>query len=85
MLFLDLSKAFDFAIREAILGMPEGLPEDRHLEYLRDIGLTEENVQLPAATLRDKGCALHQAGVSPVVTRLLNSLHTGCLAHVGWR
>ena len=75
-LYLDLSKAFDLAIGEAILGMPEGLLEDRYLEYLRDNSLTEENIQLPSAALRDKGCALHQAGVSLVVTRLLNSLHT---------
>ena len=29
-LYLDLSKAFDLAIREAILGMPEGLPVHRY-------------------------------------------------------
>ena len=57
--------------------MPEGL------EYQRVIGLTEENIQLRSATLRDKGSALHQAGVSPVVTRLLNSLHTGAWCRLG--
>ena len=43
-LYLDLSRAFDLAIREAILGVPESLPEDRHLEHLCDIGLAEENI-----------------------------------------
>ena len=76
-LYLDLSKAFDLAIREAILGMPEGLPEHRYLDYLRDIGLSDENIQLLVTTLREKGPALQQAGVSPVVIKLLNSLHSG--------
>ena len=62
--------------------MSEGLPEDRHLEYLRDICLIEENITFLSASLRDKGCALHQAGGSPVVTRLLNSLHRGALSHL---
>ena len=75
-------KPLTLAIREAISGMPEGLPEDRYLEYLRDIGLTEENIQLLLATLRVKGCALHKAGVSPVVTRTPEFCSHTCLVHV---
>ena len=69
-LYLDLSQAFDLAIREAILGIATW-------NACRDIGLFEENIQLLSAKLRDEGSSPHQAGVSPVVTRLLNSLHTG--------
>ena len=47
------------------------------MDYLRDIGLSNENIQLLATTLREKGPALQQAGVSPVVIKLLNSLHSG--------
>ena len=76
-LYLDLWKAFDLAIRETILGMPEGLPEHRYMDNLRDVGLSAESIELLSTALREKSPALQQAGVSPVVTKLLNSLHTG--------
>ena len=57
--------------------MPEGLPEHRYMDYLRDIGLSAENIEPLSATLREKGPALQQAGVSPEMIKLLNSLHTG--------
>ena len=53
------------------LGHAGGLLEDRHLEYVRDIGLTLRKTFSLSATLRDEGC------VSLVVTRLLTSLRTG--------
>ena len=60
-LYLDLSEACDLTIPEAIVGMPEGLPEDRHLEYLRDIGLAEE-----------KRCVIKSLLFTRLVSRLLS-------------
>ena len=53
------------------------------MDYLRDVGLSAESIELLSTTLREKGPALQQAGVSPVVTKLLNSLHTGAWCTLG--
>ena len=73
--YLDLSKAFDMACREMVLGWP-GLVEisvERGTQLLGTI----------ATRVCTKGSILSEAGVCISAIRLLNSLHEQAWVHVG--
>ena len=78
-LFLDLEKAFDRAVREAVMGYPSHVGSDpisrrAHLE----------NVGFPPVVVREILCMnenrpplLEEWGVSAKATRLIAALHCG--------
>ena len=72
-LFLDLVKAFDRIIREVTLGWPAGAVDAR--EYLRSLGLSDEQSEWIAGFVSVHGCLFEQWGVDPKVTRLLKNMH----------
>ena len=75
--FLDLSKAFDMACREMVLGWP-GLVEmtvERGTQLLRGLGFDEKSSSAIATRVCTKGSVMSEAGVCVSAIRLLNSLH----------
>ncbi|CAE8732350.1 unnamed protein product [Polarella glacialis] len=74
-LFLDLEKAFDYTIREFLIGLPQGCllePES----YLQSLGLDDDVAKELAREVRHFGSLLEQLGVDPKVAALVNSLHS---------
>ena len=74
-LFIDLSKAFDFAVREILLSWRQGFDEDpvRHLESL---GLNRDQAVAMAAEIEETGGLLRTIGVAEGAVELIKSLHT---------
>ena len=81
-LFLDLSKAFDKAVREIVLGMPPSGAGDVK-QYLVSIGMPPIAAGWIADYLKKNGCLLKQWGVHPHVIRLIAGLHDGCWFRYG--
>ena len=75
MLFVDLTKAFDFALREVVLGWPQGVYEDK-VKLLQNIGLSEHRARQVAADIDCDGCVLQKLQAHPHIISLLASLHT---------
>ena len=74
---LDLSKAFDMACREMVLGWP-GLVEmsvARGTQLLRGLGFDEKSSGAIATRVCTKGSILSETGVCISAIRLLNNLH----------
>ena len=77
-LFLDLSEAFDYAIREVVLGWLEGAPEgaDEQTKYFTSLGLTCDSAAALVNFISVNGHVLKQLGANPVAEALARSLHT---------
>eukprot|EP00973_Karenia_brevis_P041248 5707776-Karenia_brevis.AAC.1 len=74
-LFIDLSKAFDYIIREIALGWPCIAHLDR-VDLLVRVGLTPKRAEEVAHEIDTSGCIFEQLGAHPHIIRLLASLHT---------
>ena len=75
MLFLDLEKAFDLAIREFLWGLPHGFSGDP-VKYLMTLGLSNADAARLVAELSGGGALLPRLGVDLGIAELLRSLHT---------
>ena len=79
-LFLDLIKAFDFALRELVMGwMGSSTFEstsDKHL-HLASLGIPQDLVGDVCEWIDKHGGLLREAGVDENVVRLVNCLHDG--------
>ena len=75
-LFVDLSKAFDKAIREIALGLPSG-SETPMCEKLGEVGLMPEFAARLSEWIAVHGTLFQQLGVDPAVSDLIKSMHNG--------
>ena len=78
MLFLDLTKAFDFALREVVMGWCSALAVDvpERRKSLLSRGLPAEHVSDLSAWLDEHDSLLRQLAVPDNVIATVNSLHT---------
>ena len=74
-LFVDLSKAFDFAIREILLGWRQGLPGNE-VNHLIGLGLLRDDAVNLIQELLEGGCLLEYIGCDTPVCEMINPLHT---------
>jgi hypothetical protein len=77
-LFLDLSKAFDYAVREVVLGWLEGAPttaEDR-ADHFKKLGLGDDASVALVDFIAVHGHVFEQLGTNPDAAALARSLHT---------
>ena len=79
-LFVDLSKAFDFVVREVIMGWPPSMihwqmPDK--VEFLCSLGLEQDAAAVLAAWVDSTGGLLMAAGASECWVRTIASLHDG--------
>ena len=78
-LFVDLSKAFDYAIREVALGWLEGAPPDRpgQLRHFLSLGLDLDIAEALVDLITAEGSLFEQLGVCSEASSMARSLHTG--------
>ena len=76
-LFLDLTKAFDKAVRELVMGHMQGVPRECEQEVLRSLALPPEAVQRITQVIDEEGTVLQQLGLDKKAAALIKSLHTG--------
>ena len=74
-LFLDLEKAYDKAIRELVLGWPQDFEGDK-AQYLISIGCLPEVAEGIVRYVETDGTKFEQWKIDPKVIALLNGLHT---------
>lgn len=74
-LFVDLTKAFDLAIREFVLGWQQNFDKDPK-SFLMGLGLSEEHAQSAALEVNKHGGLLNELGLNSLVVELIRSLHT---------
>ena len=82
-LFVDLSKAFDYLIRELVLGWPAHIGPAERRRYLAKVGVPEEQVDAMLNLIDCQPSAFEAAGVPQYVRALLLSLHTGAWFQIG--
>ena len=75
-LFLDLTKAIAFVLRELLMGWQQGFHKDP-IKFFTDLGLTEDEARDRAQEIDCYGSLLEELGVDPKVVALIASLHTG--------
>ena len=76
-LYPDLSKAFDMAIRKLVMGAMEGSPDDPDLKSLViDLGLPAEHAQELEQYIKQKRSLLEQMCADGKVVELVKSLHS---------
>ena len=75
LIFIDLIKAFDFAIRELAIGWPQ-LSEMSHVDHLCNLGLSRDRAQTVAGDIDSNGCILDQLQAHPHIIQMVSSLHT---------
>ena len=79
-LFLDLTKAFDHAVREMVTGWMRGQGEASPAEkaiHLTRLGIPADVVQEVVAWINESGGLLRQLGADESVCALVNSVHDG--------
>ena len=79
-LFVDLSKAFDYAIREVVMGWMEPMNLRSRLDkrkHLHGLGVLPEHSDDLAQWIDDTGGLLLAAGADQTVVALVASLHNG--------
>ena len=81
-LFVDLSKAFDFAIREVLFGWKPSFCGDK-VKLLQSHGLAVSDAFALASYIDDTGGLLRELGVDEDIHSLFNSLHDGAWFVVG--
>ena len=74
-LFVDLSRAFDMAIREFLIGFKQGFEGDR-LKHLRSLGLSDSDALNLIAEIDVNGSFFNSFGIDPGITEIIKSLHT---------
>ena len=82
-LFVDLSKAFDYLIRELVLGWPAHIGPAERRRYLAKVGVPEQQVDAMLNLIDCQPSAFAAAGVPQYVRALLLSLHTGAWFQIG--
>ena len=84
-LFLDLSKAYDFAIREILLDFRQGFSGDRDekLRILVGLGLEYADAETLLNELESEGCLLSQLCSDSGLVEIVRSLHTNSWFKVG--
>jgi hypothetical protein len=75
-IFVDLVKAFDFAIREILLGWRQNFDGDK-IGWLMDLGLSREHARAAADEIDRTGGLLKSLGIEGGVVELVRSLHDG--------
>ena len=77
-LFVYLSKAFDYAVREVVMGWMENSPKDfaGRREYLISVGIPGDAVDDILGWLTREGPLLRQMGHGADTTALVCSLHS---------
>jgi hypothetical protein len=77
-LFVDLSTAFDYAVREVVMGWMDDSPDDvdGRRQYLVSIGIPEDAVDDILDWLGRDGPLLRQMGNGADITGLVSSLHS---------
>ena len=83
--FVDLTKAFDRACREVVLGWPDGVDAAGGEDYLRQLGFPEHAVQHMYAEIVADGPIAAQQRMHPRAHAVLRSLHSGSWLQVGRR
>ena len=84
-LFLDLEKAFDYALRETLLGWTASVEVqtmEAKCRYLEDLGLERIHAREMAAFIDRTGGILREVGVDIATASLTNSLHDSAWAVV---
>ena len=79
-LFIDLSKAFDHAIREVVTGWMSsacGMPRESKVQLLVRLGMPSETASEVVDWIDRSGGLLRQLGVPAQTVRLVSSLHDG--------
>ena len=78
-LFLDLEKAFDRAVREAVMGYPSHVGSDpiRRLAHLENVGFLPVVVREILRMNENRPSLLEEWGVSAKATRFIAELHSG--------
>ena len=78
-LFVDLSKAFDYAIREVVMGWTPDAPTNAAAReaFLTELGIPSEFTHFITSLIDDDGHLLSQMGVDEICARIINSLHNG--------
>ena len=79
-LFVDLSKAFDYAIREVVMGWMEPLASkslDEKRVHLHKLGVLPEHSAELVEWIDETGGLLRAAGADEAVIALMASLHSG--------
>ena len=76
--FVDLTKAFDWICWELVVGWgPEFVDDDQKISYLMELGASESVAREVVRTINEEGTALQQMGVGPAIQDLVRSLHEG--------
>ena len=73
--FIDLVKAFDYVLREAVIGWPHCSFKSK-LTWLTNLGLTPCQAQDLICELDTNGSILEQLEVHPTICQLFTSLHS---------
>ena len=81
-LYVDLSKAFDFAIREVLLGWRPSFDGDK-LQLLMSHGLSRNDALEMIRYIDETGGLLREIGVDEDVRALFSSLHDGAWFVIG--
>ena len=74
-LFVDLTKAFDLAVRELLLGWRQNFCDDP-VDFLMSFGIARHDAECIASDIGANGCLLEQLDVPEDVIELFRSLHT---------
>ena len=79
LLFLDLSKAFDFIVREFAIGAQQGTggSAKNAADAVAKLGLDQEEAHQLALEIQQHGSYLKMCGADPKVAKLVAALHTG--------
>ena len=79
-IFIDVIKAFDRAVRELVMGWPPGIASPE--QHLAALGLTAKQSQFTLNFIGKHRCLLEQWGVPPHILGLVNSYHANAWASV---
>ena len=85
LLFLDLSKAFDFIVREFAIGAQQGTGGSAKdaADAVAKLGLDQEEARQLALEIQQHGSYLEMCGADPKVAKLVAALHTGSWFQIG--
>ena len=79
-MFVDLTKAYDHAIREVIMGWSPDMsraPAHEKVAFLCKLGVCSDDAWDLAKWIDETGGLLLNSGVDPAVCKLFNSVHHG--------
>ena len=82
-LFVDLVKAFDRAVREIAIGWPEDVHDP--ISYLTSLGLSRDQAEAIACTIADCGSTFERVGMDSKALAMLRNLHSSSWVGYGDR